>query len=185
MKYFFIIALLYLANTQVTAQNFSCSGASQYDATHSKAILPLESVSITLQQPKVSALSERTKSANTYYAIRGATSTAQFTSAAANIGFSTCVSMPAFELYKTEVKGGLRTFTIPAGTGSNLAVNIPIQVITPPAIRNPNGSTDWGRGSFKIVFTNGYLQPGEYVLIDKNTLTSDGIHIKGVAFTIK
>ena len=185
MKYFFIIAFIYLANAQVTAQDFSCKGASQYDATYSKAILPLESVSITLRLPKVPALSERTKSANTYYAIPGATSTAQFTSVAANIGFSTCMRMPVFELYKTEVKGGLRTFTTPAGSGGNLAVNIPIQVITSPAIRNPNGSTDWGRGSFKIVFTNGYLQPGEYVLIDKNTLTSDGLHMKGVAFTIK
>jgi hypothetical protein len=185
MKYFFIVALIYFANTQVTAQNFSCSGASQYDATYAKAIQPLESVSITLQQAKATKEAERTKSSQSFYAIPGVTSTTQFTSVAANIGFSTCTRMPSFELYKAEVKNGMRTFTLPAGTGGNLAVNVPIQVITPPAIRNPNGSTDWGRGSFKIVFTNGYLQPGEYVLIDKNSLTSDGLHMKGVAFTIK
>ncbi len=185
MKFLIVAALFQCLNIHTFAQNFSCSGASQYDAVYAKAIQPLESVSISLQQPKATQEAERTKSPQSFYAIPGATSTAQFTSVAANIGFSTCIRMPSFELYKTEVKNGMRTFTIPVGTGGNLAINIPIQVITPPAIRNPNGSTDWGRGSFKIVFTNGYLQPGEYVLIDKNSLTSDGLHIQGVAFTIK
>src|SRR5205085_1384051 len=128
----------------------------------------------------------KTISSNSFYAITGATSTAQLTSLAANIGFSTCSKMPSFELYKTEVKNGIRTFTIPAGISGSQSLNIPIQVITPPALQrsNRNGIV-WGQGSFKIKFTNGYLSAGEYVLIDKDSLTPDGTQLKGVAFTIK
>ena len=187
MKYLLIAVLLYFSSAKGKAQNFSCSGASEYDAAYTKAIQALEYVSIKLQQAKPTRdPSVKTINSNSFYAIPGATSTAQFTSVAANIGFSTCTRMPDFELYKTEVRNGMRTFTIPAGTGGNQAVNIPIQVITPPAITNPNNrSIAWGRGSFKITFLNGYLQPGEYVLIDKNTLSPDGTQMKGVAFTIK
>ena len=95
------------------------------------------------------------------------------------------VLQPNLELYKADVKGGMRTFTIPAGTGGNLAVNIPIQVITPPGTTTPGNGVAWGKGAFKVKFTNGYLQSGEYILIDKNTISPDGSQMKGSAFSIK
>lgn len=189
MKYILVLFVGFFITGKNEAQNFSCSGAAQYNANYSKAIQPLENVSITLQQGKamVKETTAKTNSSNSFYAITGTTSTAQFTSLAANIGFSTCSKMPSFELYKTEVKNGMRTFTIPAGINGSNAVNIPIQVITPPALQNPNrnGAIVWGQGNFKIKFTNGYLSAGEYVLIDKDSLTPDGTQLKGVAFTIK
>lgn len=189
MKKILIALLIFFIAGKVQAQNFSCSNAAQYDANFTKAIQPLENVSITLQQGKtmVKEKAVKTNSSNSFYAIRGVTSTAQFTSLAANIGFSTCSKIPSFELYEAEIKNGMRTFTIPAGINGSSSVNIPIQVITPPALQEPgrNGAIVWGQGSFKIKFINGYLSTGEYVLIDKDSLTPDGSQLKGVAFTIK
>jgi hypothetical protein len=78
----------------------------------------------------------------------------------------------------------MRTFTIPAGSNGNHSVNIPIQIITPPGTVN-NGRVNWGPGNFKIKFINGYLQSGEYILIDKNSISPDGTQMKGYAFSIK
>src|SRR5689334_6348043 len=117
MKYSSILVLVFLITAKIQAQNFSCSGAAQYDANYSKAIQQLENVTVTLQQGKAMTNETTTKTStlNSFYAVTGTTSTSQFTSLAANVGFSTCSKMPSFELYKTEVKNGMRTFTIPAG----------------------------------------------------------------------
>lgn len=194
MKYSLMIVSAFLVNCAIQAQAFTCSNAARYDAGYTKAMQLLENVSITLQQSKPlknadvkNRAEQSSSSSNSFYAVTGITSTAQFSSVEANIGFSTCSKIPVFELYKAEIISGMRAFAIPAGSNGSHSVNIPIQAITPPALQNPNngGAVVWGKGSFKINFPNGYLSPGEYILIDKNSISPDGTQMKGVAFTIK
>jgi len=193
MKYSLMIISALLVNYAIQAQAFTCSGAARYDAGYTKAIQLLDNVSVNLQQAKplknadVKSREQGSSSANSFYAVQGNTATAQFSSVEANIGFSTCSTIPVLELYKAEAISGMREFTIPAGSNGSHSVNIPIQAITPPSLQNPNngGAVVWGKGSFKINFPNGYLSPGEYILIDKNSISADGKQMKGVAFTIK
>ncbi len=190
-KYIILAALFFFAiNSKTTAQNRSCDAAYRFDASYSRDIDQLENVNITLQVPKpVKSSAERpakSEITQSYYAAPGATSTKQFVSADANIGFKMCyVLHPNLELYKADIKNGMRTFTIPVGTGGNMAVNIPIQVSTPPGTTTPSNGVAWGKGAFKIIFSGGYLQHGEYILIDKNSISPDGTQMKGYAFTIK
>ncbi|MDP4264183.1 MAG: hypothetical protein Q8941_16765 [Bacteroidota bacterium] len=183
MKYILISALTLFIHYNLQAQVFSCGGASRYDAAFSKAIQQLEYASISLKQVKtVKVTTEKNPgSASSYYAVQGAASPVQFTSLEANIGFNYCTKTPVLELYKTQVQNGMRTFTIPAGSNGNTAVNIPIQVLYPPGW-SPERK---GQSFIKIKFTNGYLSAGEYVLIDKTSLTTDGTQMKGIAFSIK
>lgn len=184
MKYL-VLGTVLLCNTIILyAQKNSCDIAYRFDASYSKTFDQLDAVSISLNQPK--ATKETVKiSTETYYYASGAASTKSFQSVDANIGFIKCyVLQPNLELYKAEVKNGMRTFTIPAGSNGNHSVNIPIQIITPPGTVN-NGRVNWGPGNFKIKFINGYLQSGEYILIDKNSISPDGTQMKGYAFSIK
>lgn len=188
MKYILIPALILFTHFNIQAQAFSCGGASRFDAAFSKQIQQLEYASISLQQVKPAKTTETRSPTDkssavmsSYYSIPGAASPVQFTSVEANIGFSYCTKKPVLELYKTEVKSAMRTFTIPAGSNGNISVNIPIQVSYPPSW-SPDKR---GQGFITIKFTNGYLSQGEYVLIDKNSLSADGTQMKGVAFSIK
>ncbi len=192
MKKQIILAALvvFTIYSQTNAQNRSCDAAYRFDASYTRDFDKLENVNISLQSPKpVKNPADRqgkSESGQSYYVAPGATSTKQFVSADANIGFKMCyVLHPNLELYKADVRSGMRTFTIPTGTGGNLAVNIPIQILTPPGTTTPSNGVAWGKGAFKVKFINGYLQSGEYILIDKNTISSDGSQITGYAFTIK
>jgi hypothetical protein len=187
MKHLLIPALLFIHCATLSAQKQSCDIAYRFDASYSKTFDQLDNVSIFLNQPKPTAETTRTKESITgpYYYTSGATSTKAFQPVDANIGFTRCyVLQPNLELYKAEVKNGMRTFTIPAGSNGSHSVNIPIQAMTPPGSIS-NGQIHWGPGNFKIKFTNGYLQSGEYILIDKNSISSNGTQMRGYAFTIK
>lgn len=187
-KYIILAALFFFAiNSKITAQSHSCDNAYRFDASYAKTFDQLDNVTIFLNQPKPTSEATKTKESITgpYYYTSGATSSKSFQPVDANIGFTRCyVLQPNLELYKTEVKNGNRSFTIPAGANGSHSVNIPIQVITPPGSVS-NGRVNWGPGSFKVKFLNGYLQSGEYILIDKNSISPDGSQMKGYAFTIK
>ncbi|MBS1947042.1 MAG: hypothetical protein JST47_04670 [Bacteroidetes bacterium] len=185
-KNLLITATLAISITRLYAQH-SCDNAYRFDASYAKAFDQLDNVTIFLSQPKPTAEASRAKENITgpYYYTSGATSGKSFQPVDANIGFTKCyVLQPNLELYKADVKNGMRTFTIPAGWNGNRCVDIPIQIITPPGTAN-NERINWGPGNFKIKFLNGYLQSGEYILIDKNSISPDGSQMKGYAFTIK
>lgn len=184
MKYLISAAIFICSAFNASAQKNSCDIAYRFDASYSKIFDQLDAVSISLNQPKATKETIKVGS-ETYYYTSGAASTKSFQSVDANIGFIKCyVLQPNLELYKADVKNGMRTFTIPAGLNGSHSVNIPIQIITPPGTVN-NGRVNWGPGNFKIKFINGYLQSGEYILIDKNTISPDGTQMKGYAFSIK
>lgn len=188
MRFIIIPAMLLLSTGKISAQHVSCDVAYRFDAAYSTNLDQLEAVSIKLNQPKpTKETPEVIKTESSYYYVTGASSPKQFLTVEANIGFKKCYTQPNLELYKAEVKNSIRTFTIPAGSNGNHSVNIPIQVITPPGTPDPNrnGQMNWGPGNFKVKFVNGYLAPGEYILIDKNSLTPDGTQMKGYAFSIK
>jgi len=170
------------------AQSRSCDIAYRFDAGYTKTFDQLESVSILLSQPSATKETEKNLKNNltgSFYYASGAASTKKFLSADANIGFTRCfVLQPNLELYKAEVKNGMRTFTIPAGSNGSHSVNIPIQVITPPGTVS-NGMVNWGPGNFKVKFSGGYLQSGEYILIDKNSMSANGTQMRGYAFSIQ
>ncbi|HVM88853.1 MAG TPA: hypothetical protein VMT76_11760 [Puia sp.] len=177
-----------LCIADLSAQH-SCDAAYRFDAGYTRTLDQLENVNITLQTSKPaknpSDRSGKSEIIQSYYAAPGAASAKQFLSADANIGFTRCyVLQPNLELYKAEVKNGMRTFTIPAGSNGSHSVNIPIQVITPPGMVS-NGVVNWGPGNFKVKFSGGYLQSGEYILIDKNSMSSNGTQMKGYAFSIQ
>ncbi len=187
MKYILTLSLSLMTVFLLQAQKRSCDIGYRFDAAYTNTIDQLEDVTITFNQGKTTKETTVLKGEASYYYAPGAASTKQFLTVEANIGFKVCYVQPNMELYKADVKNGMRTFTIPAGTNGNHSVNIPIQVITPPGIADPNrnGGMVWGKGFFKIKFTNGYLAPGEYILIDKNSLSADGTQMKGYAFSIK
>jgi hypothetical protein len=183
MKYALLLAIV-LVSAKTFSQSHSCDYAYRFDASYSKTFDQLDNVTISLYQSKAATeTAEIIK--GPYYYTAGTTSSKQFQPVDANIGFKNCyVLNPNLELYKTDVKNGQRIFTIPGGSNGSASANIPIQVITPPGSMS-NGRIYWGPGNFKIKFSNGYLQPGEYILIDKNSITPDGTQMKGYAFTIK
>jgi len=188
MKYLLLFPLVIMFHLDTQAQKNSCDIAYRFDASYTNSLDQLEAVSIKLFQEKQTKESTQLiKAGSNFYYATGAASTKQFFSVDANIGFKICYIQPTLELYKAEVKNGMRTFTIPAGSNGNNAVNIPIQVITPPGIADPNrnGAMLWGKGNFKVKFVNGYLSQGEYLLIDKNSISADGTQMKGYAFSIK
>lgn len=186
MKYILLLIII-SSSTRLFSQSHSCDNAYRFDASFSKTFDQLDNVSISLYQPKSTAEAPRTKEsiAGPYYYTSGAASSKQFQPVEANIGFKYCyVLKPNLELYKVEVRNGQRIFTVPGGSNGSTSANIPIQVTTPPGNMS-NGHIYWGPGNFKIKFVNGYLKPGEYILIDKNSITPDGTQMKGYAFTIK
>lgn len=191
MKYLSILIFLTLTGTLLKAQRpprHSCDNAYRFDASYSKAFDQLENVSIFLNQPmpaKEKLPGGKRVTPEIYYYASGDASSKVFQSLDANIGFLKCYVLdPNLELYKTEVKNRKRTFTIPAGSNGNQSANIPIQIITPFGQEN-NGIIHWGPGNFEIKFVNGYLSPGEYILIDKYSITPDGTQMKGYAFSIR
>ena len=186
-KNLLIVLSFILTASQLAAQRQSCDIAYRFDASYSKAFDQLDYVSILLNQPKPtkeSTLNTKGNLTGPYYYTSGTTSSKTFQTVDANIGFLRCfVLQPNLELYKAEVVNGNRTFTIPAGSNGSHSVNIPIQVMTPPGSVT-NGQVNWGAGNFKVKFLSGYLQSGQYVLIDKNTISPDGTQMKGYAFSI-
>jgi hypothetical protein len=188
MKKDILLTIVYLLGViQLSAQKQSCDIAYRFDAAYSKAFDQLDNVSIFLNQPKPAKEPTRIIKDNLsgpYYYISGATSSKSFQTVDANIGFLKCFLLqPNLELYKAEVINGMRTFTIPSGSNGSHSVNIPIQVLTPPGTVT-NGQVNWGAGNFKVKFLSGYLQSGQYILIDKNTISPNGTQIKGYAFSI-
>ncbi len=188
MKQLIFLCMLVACISHTEAQKSSCDLAYRFDAAYTAPIDQIESVTIYLYQPKATKEAAVVgKNPGSYYYVQGAASAKQLLSVEANIGFKTCYIMPVMELYKAQVQNGMRTFTIPAGSGGNTSVNIPIQFITPPGIADPNrnGTMNWGKGFFKVKLINGYLAAGEYVLIDKNSLSPDGTQMRGYTFSIK
>lgn len=188
MKFIIIPAFLLLSIGKISAQKNSCDLAYRFDAAYTRDLDQLESVSIMLNQSKpLKENPQVIKNVGSFYYVNGAASPKQFLSVEANVGFKKCYIQPNLELYKAEIKNGMRTFTIPAGSNGNHSINIPIQVITPASLPNPNknGAVLWGPGNFKVKFVNGYLAQGEYILIDKNSLSPDGTQMKGYAFSIR
>jgi hypothetical protein len=186
MKYSSLFICFLLSSSFLIAQKRSCDNAYRFDAAYTKTIDQLDNVNIVLYQPKPATEKvPASRNSSSYYYVSGTTSSKQFHPVDANIGFRLCYMQPSLELYKAEVSNGNRTFTIPAGTNGYHSVNIPIQVQTPPM--SPSGTrgvSNWGPGYFKVKFTNGYLSPGEYILIDKESILPDGSQMKGYAFTI-
>lgn len=118
----------------------------------------------------------------TVYVVPGITSAKQFTSLQVNIVLPNDCRATELELYKVDISSGVRSFAIPAGTNGNTAINIPV-TIEPSAALTLGGKPT---GSYrKIKPLVGYLQPGEYILIDKSTLSQDGSKIGCVAFSVK
>jgi len=187
-KNLLIVISFICAAIHLPAQRQSCDIAYRFDGSYSKTFDQLDNVTILLNQPKPSKtteLNQKNNLAGPYYYASGAASTKKFQAVDANIGFTRCyVLQPNLELYKADVKNGMRTFTIPAGSNGSQSLNIPIQVITPPGSVS-NSQVHWGPGNFKVKFISGYLQSGEYVLIDKNSISPDGTQMKGYAFSVQ
>lgn len=204
---FITITLLHTVNT-FAQQGISCKAVFMYSTN---ALTPLENATASLQLNAESPVidtklplkdSARFVTASqkkqvvkpqdlpmpkmiqsgTVYVVPGEASAKQFTSLQVNMVLEKSCATPDLELYKVDAKNGLRSFSIPAGMNGNTAVIIPI-TIEPSAELSLGGKPS---GSYrKIKPLAGYLQPGEYILIDKSTLSQDGSKIGCVAFSVK
>jgi hypothetical protein len=113
------------------------------------------------------------------FVLTGASATAASTSIQAKFGYDgkskDSINM---ELYKVEVKDGNRIFSVIAG--KTLSVKIPIRFI-PDIYDNVNNSEV--NILTQIVIDN-YLTQGEYIFIDKGSISKDGAQINCYAFKI-
>ncbi|MFN8252456.1 MAG: hypothetical protein U0V75_11305 [Ferruginibacter sp.] len=115
------------------------------------------------------------------FIIDGASSPRQYTSLqAAKLVFDFNCKATEIEMYKLETGTSTRSFSIPLHSNGNKAENIPVQ------ISNYTESSPRLAGSYRhIMPVQGYLQPGEYVIIDKSTLSADGSRLGCLAFSVK
>jgi hypothetical protein len=117
------------------------------------------------------------------FVLEGASSTVATTSIQAKFGFDGNASDSVnIELYKVEVKDGNRIFSVVPG--KTLAVKIAINFLEK---QPPTGSTNddpYGRSGVNQVKIPNYLTQGEYVFIDKASISRDGTQINCYAFKI-
>jgi hypothetical protein len=118
------------------------------------------------------------------FILTGASSTIATTSLQAKFGFDGNASDSAnIELYKLEVKDGNRIFSVIPG--KTLAEKISIHFLE--MIPYEGGGTKGdplGRTGVNQVKLSGYLTQGEYVFIDKASISADGTQINCYAFKI-
>jgi hypothetical protein len=180
-----------LLNQKNTPQN----GLQSVTATISKtvtAIIPEVQIGTPVEQPiaKPKSLTEPSKLkrevTNDYsiFVLAGASSTIATTSIQAKFGFDGNASDSTnIELYQVEVKDGNRIFSVIPG--KTLAVKIPIHFLE--MIPYQGGGTKGdplGRTGVNQVKISNYLTAGEYVFIDKASISADGTQINCYAFKI-
>ncbi len=113
------------------------------------------------------------------FVLNGATSTVATTSIQAKFGFDGQANDTAnIELYKLEVKDGNRIFSVLPG--KTLATKISISFTADPSGYDPNSEKSF----LTQVKISGYLTQGEYVFIDKASVSTDGTQINCYAFKI-
>ncbi len=116
------------------------------------------------------------------FVLNGASSVVSTTSIQAKFGFAgDAKDSAAIELYKVEVKDGNRVFSVIPG--KTTAVKIAINFLG----KIPEGqgtSRDDKRTTINQVLLPVYLTAGEYVFIDKNSISKDGSQINCYAFAI-
>jgi hypothetical protein len=131
-------------------------------------------------QPKLKR--EETKDYSIFM-LAGASSTVSTTSIQAKFGFDGNASDSTnIELYKLEVKDGNRIFSVIPG--KTLAVKIPINFLEK---QPPTGGTKddpYGRSEVNQVKIPNYLTQGEYVFIDKASISHDGTQMNCYAFKV-
>ena len=114
------------------------------------------------------------------FVIPGTSSSVSTTSIQAKFGFeSNAYDTSYIELYKVELKDGNRIFSVIAGTTT--ALKIPISFITKTV--GGAATTATSSGVNQIIISN-YLTAGEYVFIDKTSISTDGTQINCYAFKI-
>lgn len=116
------------------------------------------------------------------FVLNGASSTLSTTSIQAKFGFDgDAKDSTAIELYKVELKDGNRIFSVIPGKTN--AIKIAISFLE----KIPEGqgtSRDDKRTTINQVLLPDYLTAGEYVFIDKKSISADGTQINVYAFTI-
>ncbi len=138
-------------------------------------------------QPKTITTQSKLKRTETkdysIFVLAGTSSTVSTTSIQAKFGFDgNAGDSVNIELYKVEVKDGNRIFSVVPG--KTLAVKMSINFLEK---QPPSGSTKddpYGRTSVNQVKISNYLTQGEYVFIDKASISADGTQINCYAFNI-
>ena len=117
------------------------------------------------------------------FVLSGASSTVATTSIQAKFGFDGNASDSVnIELYKLEVRDGNRIFSVVPG--KTLAVKMPINFLEKQPPTGGNKDDTYGRTSVNQVKISNYLTQGEYVFIDKASISADGTQINCYAFKI-
>jgi hypothetical protein len=158
----------------------------------STVIIPEVQLGTAVPQPVVKskslteppALKREVTTDYSIFILAGASSSIATTSLQAKFGFDGNASDSVnIELYKPEVKDGNRIFSVIPGKTS--AVKIAINFLEKLSDYGGGTKADpLGRTGVNQVKLSGYLTQGEYVFIDKASISADGTQINCYAFKI-
>jgi hypothetical protein len=181
-----------LLNQRNTPQSALESATAAISKTVTTIIPELKQLGAPVEQPiakpksltEPSGLKREVTKDYSIFVLTGTTSSVATTSLQAKFGFDgNAGDSTNIELYKVEVKNGNRIFSvIPAKT---LAIKIPIHFLEMIPYEGGGTKADpLGRSGVNQVKLYTYLTQGEYVFIDKASISADGTQINCYAFKI-
>jgi hypothetical protein len=174
-KIIILLSVLFALVGNITAQNNRAKQFSFLDKRNGPGASIRSTVATVLTI-------ENNKKDYSIFVLNGASANASTTTLNARFGFDGDPNDSMnIELYKVEVKGDNRNFSVdPAKT---LAVKIPIYFLEKMP-QGGFGSRNETRTKLNQIKLYDYLVAGEYVFIDKASVSADGIQINCYAFKI-